>query len=190
MHGLATLSRATEAASFNKDFYTAVSAIIPVLFLALVVETKTYLAPLQAARILLKKIRQKNALIVVLVSYALAPLIYAPLAIIVAGAWGEFLAVYALYQGQAGDVTGLGTLWSTIFLVAVVAIGPIWNYFAAVFGDGEGKRLLRMLMHRTTTGDRPSVEAPPRVSDQPGWGDHPSVQFMALCYLACYSTRN
>jgi hypothetical protein len=126
-HSMATVTAAAKHPAFNSDFYAAVSAIIPVLFLALVVESRSYHSLLQASVDLQRWGKQHGRAATILVTYPAVLLQTLALLIVVSGAAGECAAVYALYQHQTSQTTETLVLVATWFLVAVIAAARSWH---------------------------------------------------------------
>ena len=133
MHSMATVTAAAKHPAFNSDFYAAVSAIIPVLFLALVVESRSYDSLLQASVDLQRWGKRHGTAATILVTYPAVLLQTLALLIVVSGAAGECAAVYALYQHQTSQTTETLVLVATWFLVAVIAAAPLLAYLQAQF---------------------------------------------------------
>jgi hypothetical protein len=158
MHSMATASAAAEQAAFNKDLFAAVSAIIPVLFLAIVVESRSYRSLLKAAVDLQLWARATGGVVKVLVSYPVSLLLALALLIVVSGTAGECVAVYALYQGQASQTTEILVTVSTWFLVGVVAAGPLLALIQSLFPDWAAR-----LWNRDEVPPHVHGEVPPHV---------------------------
>jgi hypothetical protein len=152
------VSSAANHADFNRDFFTAVSAIIPLLFLALVIDSKGYENLLKGPLVLRQWARGKGVAIGLFSGWIAGLLVYGPLLIIIAGAWGEFLAIYALYQGQAGQTTQQIVLFSAAFLIVVVASGPAWAYM---------RSFREFLIPRRAARKAAPAETPRQVAKQP-----------------------
>jgi hypothetical protein len=133
-------------------FYATVATFIPVLYLALAVQGNASQSIFGAARVIVKRIirslarkvfrnaatgRPQNkpeiirrAIFIIPVA-CIIPL--AAVAIILAGALGEILAVYALYQEQDTPPTPTIVLFTAIFLIIAVAVGPVVTFIKTVF---------------------------------------------------------
>jgi hypothetical protein len=131
MHGETTLTPALIA------FYATVATVIPVLFIAVVVQGTTYMDVVRAARALgqwraprtgshvgrvLGIVAEYSAAAVVQV---LAVIIFLVLA---AGGLGEFYAIYILYQGHDDISVRRTALFSVVFLIILVIVGPIVTF--------------------------------------------------------------
>jgi len=130
-------------------FYATVATFIPVLYLALAVQGNASQSMFGAARAIMKPIIRsltrsffRNAItdrpqkktetirrrtiatrrIIICAVACTIPL--GAVLIIIAGTWGETLAVYALYQGQDSPPTRTIVLLTAIFLISAVAAGP------------------------------------------------------------------
>ncbi len=114
--------------TFNKDFYTTITTVIPVLYLALTVQGQLYGAMLRRAwRGLLRKERDLGVSLRLPRVAISAGLIIAAVAILAAGLGGEILAIFALYRGS-GTRAGPWVLLSVIVLVVAAAVGPVWAF--------------------------------------------------------------
>jgi hypothetical protein len=137
MNSVALAAHTTAAApAFNGLFYATAATIIPVLFLAIAVQGRTY-------ENLVKTLRApsprwtwtftgpwRQQLPAVIVALATMTIV---VAILVFGAVSEILAVYALYQQQALARIGQGVLNAVIFLVIATAAGPALAFLRALF---------------------------------------------------------
>ena len=133
-------------------FYATVATFIPVLYLALAVQGNASQSMFGAARVIMKHIirsltrtmfrnaatgRPQNKVeislraIFIFVVAGTIPL--AAAAIIVAGALGEILAAYALYQGQDTPPTRTIVLYAAVFLIIAVATGPAVTFIKIIF---------------------------------------------------------
>ena len=138
MDNLASLAHTTSAVppAFNVDFYVTAATVIPVLFLVLAVQENTFKDMIQtwqdlvvASRTTLHhKLRPLTAFRFT-ARYSLLPL--TTFGILIAGSFGELLAVYAVYQGQDRGSTRVTVLLSTMFLVIVVLARPAWLFVRA-----------------------------------------------------------
>ena len=131
-------------------FYATVATFIPVLYVALAVQGNASQSIFGAARAVMKPIirslirnffrhvaterpqkkteiiRQRTVIIrqIIFITAAAWTIPLAAVLIIIAGALGETLAVYALYQGQDTLFTRTIVLVTAIFLISAVAAGP------------------------------------------------------------------
>ncbi len=125
MTSLALAARAAAAPPFNANFYIVAATIIPVLFIALVVQGGVYENLLKAVRAVDRRTARDRPLYEQLAATAawlvLMPIAYA---IVAFGAVSEATAVYALYQQQASITTATLVLAGTIFMVIATAAGP------------------------------------------------------------------
>jgi hypothetical protein len=126
MTSLASLAHAAQAPPlFNHDFYVAAATIIPVLFIALIVQGGGYENLLKAVRAVDRRTARDRPWYEQLAATAawlvLMPIAYA---IVAFGATSEAAAVYALYQKQASTATATFVLAGTIFMVIATAAGP------------------------------------------------------------------
>ena len=128
MTTLAALAHAaaTPPPAFNHDFYVTGGTVIPVLFLALTLQGRTF-TDLMLANPAANLEFSAGALAVALAGPLLAA------AITAAGSLGEILALQALYDGSASTRTAEGLLGITIFLVLVVTtVAPVFNAWMAL----------------------------------------------------------
>jgi hypothetical protein len=126
---LVTLALSAHAAStpappFNANFYIVAATIIPVLFLALVVQTPAYLDLLRAAASIVGEDpgRAEPPLVVPRL------LTTAAWVIVISGFYGEYTAVFALYQEHSGRHDNLYVFIATIILLTAVVLAPINAY--------------------------------------------------------------
>lgn len=114
--------------TFNKEFYTTVATVIPVLYLALTVQGQLYGSMLrQGWRRLLRKERDWGLSLRLLRLAVAVWLIVAAVVILAAGLGGEILAIFALYNAS-GSLAGPWVLLSVIVLVVAAAVGPLWAF--------------------------------------------------------------
>lgn len=144
------------AKSFPTDFYVTCATVIPVLFLALVVQGGTYEAMLNTALHAARTLPRRNR------DYAVAE-IFPTVAYLtfIAGLGGEALALLALYRGSDDRATRNIVLITTLILLADATAAPAWKWWQAqqavsrqrikpirttaenpAFGYGAGKRPL------------------------------------------------
>jgi hypothetical protein len=135
---------------FSPDFYTATATIIPVLFVAIAARGPTYQNALHqlwgrfkwALRTIppqkdlpaeypeLDNVVGNIAFVVgwtawgVVITLIFALTLTLGIAIVIAGGYGELVAIYALYQGQAQATTAQIVLLATMFLVVLVVTAP------------------------------------------------------------------
>jgi hypothetical protein len=112
------------AKHFNADFYITCATVIPVLFIALVVQGGTYEDMLRTA---LEAAHRRPGRSRDAAAHQLLPSVaYLSL---MAGVLGEVFALIALFNGTAtGFEDRLVVLLMTIFLVIAVAAGPAWRW--------------------------------------------------------------
>ncbi len=114
--------------TFNRDFYTTITTVIPVLYLALTVQGPLYSSMLRRAWSgLLRKERDWELSLRLLRVTISVGLIIAAVVILAAGLGGEILAIFALYNGS-GAQAGPWVLLSVIALVVATAVGPFWAF--------------------------------------------------------------
>jgi phosphatidylglycerophosphate synthase len=141
---IAAPSGPTAASNFNSDLFIAVATLIPVLFLALAVQRDMFVGVLRAYQRFVNPPADEQAPSTLAKIPFAAGLVLVPLALIgilVAGGWGEPLAIYALYQRQAFHPTELAVLWSAIFLAIVTAIVASASFTGAMANTRPQKTL-------------------------------------------------
>lgn len=141
------------APAFEADFYVATAAVVPVLFLAIVVSGPAYRQRLYGIwRTCLSTFKHPyqtsmrlpwpidRPIIAVIETTArlffasiLALVLAFGIAIIAAGGYGELLAIYALYQAHDQHTTRLTVLLATMLLVILVVAVPLITYLINVF---------------------------------------------------------
>lgn len=109
------------AKNFNPDFYVTCATVIPVLYLALVVQGSTYQAMLRRA-VHAAHTRSRRA--------ALRPL--GAYLVVAAGALGEVFALVALFMGSDTESMRVSVLIMTLIMVAVAGAGPTFRWWRAV----------------------------------------------------------
>jgi tetratricopeptide (TPR) repeat protein len=163
MTSLALLARSHAAPVLNTTFYATAALLIPVLFLAIAVQGNAFrqvinapgrlaadaavtargdLDQLDAAR--QNKILKLSAVWLKLEALRIAVwfLELAAFLIMAAGAIGELLAVYALYQGHDQPGVGLTVLLSAALLTCAVIIEPVQAQ-VSIFQEVHRRRRLR-----------------------------------------------
>ena len=112
------------AKPFPSDFYVVCAIVIPVLFLALVVQGGTYEAMLNAARNAARALPRRTW------NYVLARFLPWVAYLAVAGALGgELLSLLALFSDSDTYQPRLVVLITTISLMGVVAAAPAWRWW-------------------------------------------------------------
>jgi hypothetical protein len=142
MSNLALLARDAAAPPFNADFYVTVATVTPVLFLAAAVQIRGYEAILKAfakaasqfprwahgIRPGVTPVKASGLLAFLTSPFVLGMLPLVPVLILLAGGYGEYLAISALYQGHDSLVMRKAVLtYTTILLIAVLA-GPVATF--------------------------------------------------------------
>ena len=113
---------------FDSDFYVVCATVIPVLFLALAVQGDAFKSLLDAA-LKARMTKPGDSRVRKLVAIARAKILQeVGYFIWLAGAIGECLALWVLYRDQEQPSDRLIVLWSTGFLVLMVAMGPLNAY--------------------------------------------------------------
>jgi hypothetical protein len=138
--------------SFSPDFYVTAATVIPVLFLALAVRAPAYQGALHSFWAscykwfnLIRRRRDSRlwwwgrVVISAIVALILVFLLAFGIAIVAAGGYGELLAVYALYQGQAQTTTTRIVLLATMFLIVLV-VAPAVAYLISAFRFDTAER--------------------------------------------------
>jgi hypothetical protein len=126
---LAALAHAPTAAPFNANFYITAATVIPVLFLAIAVQGRTYENLLKAFSDAFRRWMTPGQWLRTLPAGALGVLTAATAFAMLYSAVAEILAIYALYQQQARTSTAHSVLLAVMFMVIMSAAGP-----ALVFG--------------------------------------------------------
>jgi hypothetical protein len=124
MTSLALLTRAAEPAvpAFNADFYVTVATVIPVLFLAIAFQSRTYENLLKALATPADSIPSTVSILAQTAAYV----------ILLAAAFGEALALYTLYIGrEPGGHVRLLVLIAALLLVLATVIEPAAAYAKA-----------------------------------------------------------
>ena len=112
------------------DFYVTCASVIPVLFLAVAVQGRTYESVVQALVKVQAEIKKKakasggSIWALTVPSYKANAVLVTALAILVAGGVGEFLALEVLYTGSERPGQRVWVLVLTLLLLAVVVVGP------------------------------------------------------------------
>ena len=112
------------------DFYVTCASVIPVLFLAVAVQGRTYESIVQALVKAQEEIKKKaeasggSVWAITVPSYKANAVLVAALAILVAGGVGEFLALEVLYTGSERPAQRIWVFVLTLLLLAVVIAGP------------------------------------------------------------------
>jgi uncharacterized membrane protein len=115
--------------AFNGLFYATAATIIPVLFLALVLQGAAWRQLLQRAAELARAARAAGDYISLARAWVLAGIAYA---IVIAAMFGEGNAIGALYRRSPPAIGGDFILWSAIILnLAVVAV-PVGQFSRTV----------------------------------------------------------
>jgi hypothetical protein len=110
--------------NFPSDFYVACATIIPVLYLALVIQGGTYEILMKKAENSAseKKLRHKDAAL----GEAILGIIWI---ILVVSFFGEVAALVVLKNGSANPDDGTLVLGATIALLAMLFLLPVVRYF-------------------------------------------------------------
>jgi hypothetical protein len=181
----AALAHHAAAPAFNSTFYATVATVIPVLFLAIALQGGTYQTLLAAyaanVRAYRQTMRAARAAGQLTLRKALASVPsthlpgYAAAATVLAGLYGEGVALDALYSQQAPPAAGLGVLIATLYLVAIAASGPIGQYQRMVSQDRARREQEARVTHhpaeaQATAGEQ-SAPAEPGAAMQPGTGE-------------------
>jgi hypothetical protein len=116
------------AKSFDSDFYVTCATIIPVLFLAVAVQGRSYGSLLERSLAVAQDVRGdgwRQKLWPYIASRLLKFLAYT---IWIAGGLGEGLALTVLYRSSATPDDRMMVYLATLVLVAAVATGPLSSY--------------------------------------------------------------
>jgi len=142
------------AKNFNADFYVTCATVIPVLFLAVAVQGRAYESVLRAARMAAQARHGKRwtrQLGPVGIAVSLRLIAYA---VVFAGGYGEFLALWALYLRSELRGMRASVLAATVALVVVVSAGPALAYL----GMGDTLEKLEHLPRRTASDEYEGAE--------------------------------
>ncbi len=136
MTSLAALTYAarTTAPAFNGLFFATAATIIPVLFLALAVQGRGYENVLEYLKFQAHRVESRGW-----TAYIAMCLFLAAFLIPAYGTIGEIVAVYALYQEQAGSVTTQNVLAAAILLTAMTAVAPVLAFVRNFFDILDGQ---------------------------------------------------
>lgn len=112
------------AKTFPADFYVTCATVIPVLFLALVVQGGTYESMLRTALEAAHRqpMRSRDGAVATLL-----PLI--PYFALMSGVLGEAAALSALFSGSDTKTGRTAVLVMTLTLVIAAAAAPTWRWF-------------------------------------------------------------
>jgi hypothetical protein len=108
--------------SFPSEFYVTCATVIPVLYLALVVQSNAYETMLRNA-VRAARTQARRA--------ALRPLVFAYFAV-AAGLVGEALALVVLCIGSDTEIIRVDVLINTLGMVAVAGAGPTVRWLRSV----------------------------------------------------------
>jgi hypothetical protein len=114
------------AKSFPSDFYVTCATVIPVLFVALIVQGGAYEAMLRTALDAAQTLPRRNRDI-----FAAHALPVAAYLTFVAGLIGEALALFFLYRGADTHAMRIIVLIMTLILLVVVTAVPGWKWWRA-----------------------------------------------------------
>lgn len=141
---------------YNPTLYATAATIIPVLFLAIGVQSDTYKVIIGVAMKTLPDVRGHNrALAWVLMVVASVP---------AAGIGGEITAILVLAWGHA-DFTTYRTMLSLLIFLVVVAALPLLVQFG-LFAREALRYTPTILADSSTAADSPAADSP--VADSPG----------------------
>jgi hypothetical protein len=116
---------------FPSDFYVTCATVIPVLFVAIAVQRGPYKLLLHAS---MAAVRATAAVSRVSRRRALPALAWALLirfsayAIVLAGLYGEFYALMALYSASERSGQRVTVFVMTLILLFAAVVGPVWEY--------------------------------------------------------------
>jgi hypothetical protein len=147
--------------SFNANFYTVTAAIIPVLYLALTLQGRTFEALMARWRSFNQEAPFKFLPQLGVAALALAAM--AGAAAVFFGVLAEFLSLRALYTERSTPATQAVVLDASIILLAMTAAGPFFWFWSAYFGTlADDYRAARKGMRRRAEEKKAS---PPKDSD-------------------------
>ncbi len=121
MSNVATLAHTAVTQAFNGLFYATVAGVIPVLYLAIAVQGTVYQDIVRISQAFYRAAKKKTAPL----AFLAALLAAVAAAILIAGGWGEGLAIYALYQEHDQASTRHKVLLSAFLLIIAVAAPPL-----------------------------------------------------------------
>ena len=125
----------TATSSFNSDFYVAISAAIPVLFLALAVQTPTFVRVFRAYQgVGRRPTDEQNWLVSGMFTVASVLVLLGFFGGTVIALLGEGLTVYVLYQRQGQSWVGPVVLWSAVFLIIAVGLVTMAAFMGGIVG--------------------------------------------------------
>jgi len=124
--------------TFNADFYVTAATVIPILYLALTLQGRTYEDIVNAV---FGKIRRNYIAQAGVRSYIwliLAVILsLAAVAIVVFGITGEWEAILALYNHYSTPGGASWVLFASIILMIAVGIGPIIRFWRPIVSPTE-----------------------------------------------------
>ena len=127
-------------------FYATIATVIPVLFIALAVQSTmfkwvavNYSRPLGDSPFVKELPARLGVFRIIFGGAGQLMLGLVSVLILVAGAGGEFIAIYALYQGGDYSVRRLFVLISAAFLIVMVAAGPFLAFVRNAFLEPDKK---------------------------------------------------
>jgi hypothetical protein len=132
MTSLTALAHAAPAPAFDGLFYATTATIIPVLFLALAVQGRTYENLMTTFTDAWPRWTIPGQWIRSLPAGAIALTASIAGFILLYSAASEIAAIYALYQQQAAHSTAQAVLIAVTFMVIMTAAGPTLTYWRAV----------------------------------------------------------
>lgn len=127
MTSLATLAHAVTPAAppFNANFFIVAATVIPVLFLALAVQGRTYESLVKAFSDAHQRWITPGPRIRVLAAGAISVIaVLAAWVILLYSAVAEVIAIYVLYKQQARSTTAHTAFAAVTFMVIMTAAGP------------------------------------------------------------------
>ena len=163
--------QALMAAGFNSNFYTVVATLIPVLFIALAVQVPLFVRVFVAYQSLARArpygrsrglIEQGGLIYKIIFNASAWVLVFLLVPIVIAGVWGELLAVYALYQQQDQPSTRYLVLVLTVLLIIAVPAMAV-----ATFGGGVSAAKTRNVKTRSPIRIRQGRGRPVRTLHRP-----------------------
>lgn len=116
----------------NGDFYATSATVIPVLYLAMTVQSTTYQTIIDRLRSSVRESEFKLWPQVRTTAWIMASFTCA--AIILLGVVAEYLALHALYYQSSSPVIEQTVLTAAVGLLALTAVGPLYTFFSAHVG--------------------------------------------------------
>ena len=121
---------------FNADFYVTCATVIPVLYLAVAVQGRTYESVLRASRTVAQSKVSERWPYRTWRFFISRFLDYLAFSIVFFGVWGEVAALIALYKGSERGQQPV-VFMATLILLATAAAGPLLAWFTSDLGPPQ-----------------------------------------------------